>query len=243
MRIVAIVQARMGSTRLPGKVLSNIGGKTVLSRVVQRLRHSAQIEQLLVATTSKSADDAIVEECRRCSVAVFRGAEQDVLDRYYRAAQFARADVIVRITADCPLIDSEVADRTIQAFLDAKPDYASNTLERTYPRGLDTEVISTDALACAWREAKEPYQRSHVTPYLYQNPKVFRLLSVKGEGDYSSHRWTLDTPEDLEFIHLVYDRFIDQDDFHWHHVLALIEGEPAMAKVNGDIAQKALHEG
>jgi spore coat polysaccharide biosynthesis protein SpsF len=242
MRIVAIIQARTGSTRLPGKVLMDLGGETVLARVLRRLRHCALITDLLVATTNKSADDAIVTECDRCAVPVFRGEEEDVLDRYYQSAKFSRADVVVRITSDCPLIDPEVTDKTIQAFLDQKPDYASNVLERTYPRGLDTEVMTRQALETAWRESRQPYERAHVTPYLYQNTGKFRLLSVTAEMDCSAHRWTLDTAEDLQFIRAIYGHFRNKDDFHWRDVLALVECEPALARINRHIEQKVLHE-
>lgn len=243
MRVIAIVQARMGSTRLSGKVLRPLGGQTVLSRVIQRVRRFRLIDDLLVATTVEPADDAIMKEAERCSVEIFRGSEDDVLDRYYRAACQARADAVVRITSDCPLIDPEVSDHTIQKFLDSRPDYASNALERTYPRGLDTEVVRFAALERAWKEATEPYQRAHVTPYLYQNPDKFQVLSVKGPSDLSGYRWTLDTPEDLEFLQEVYARLGGAEDFTWHGVLRLMEREPGLAEKNQHIQQKALHEG
>lgn len=233
----------MGSTRLAGKVLKDIGGETALLRVVNRLRRSKLIESLLVATTNQPADDAIVQLCTRHSVAVFRGEEEDVLDRYYRAGQFARADVVVRVTSDCPLIDPEVTDKTIQAFLDLCPDYASNTLHRTYPRGLDTEVMTAQALEQCWRRATKPYQRSHVTPYIYEHPDLFKLHSVTGEEDHSGYRWTLDTPDDLAFIRAVYQRMGNDDSFHWRQVLALLEREPELVELNRHVSQKALHEG
>jgi len=180
MKIVAIVQARMGSTRLPGKVLLDLCGTSVLGWVASRVRLCRLIDEVVIATTTSPADEAIVEEAQRLAVAIFRGDEQDVLDRYYRAARMGNADVIVRITADCPLIDPDLTGETIEQFLAERPDYASNALERTYPRGLDTEVMSRQALERAWREAREPYQRAHVTPYIYQNPGQFRILSAKG---------------------------------------------------------------
>jgi spore coat polysaccharide biosynthesis protein SpsF len=201
------------------------------------------IDDLLIATTVEPADEAIVKEAERHAVEVFRGSENDVLDRYYRAACQARADAVVRITSDCPLIDPEVSDYTIQRFLDGQPDYASNALERTYPRGLDTEVVRFAALERAWKEASESYQRTHVTPYLYQNPDKFRLLSVKGNTDHSGYRWTLDTPEDLEFLQEVYVRLGEVGDFGWRDVFRLLQREPALAAMNQHIRQKALHEG
>jgi spore coat polysaccharide biosynthesis protein SpsF len=243
LKVVAIIQARMGSTRLPGKVLKDIEGETCLARVVNRLRRAALIDELLVATTDRPADDAIVVECRHCAVPVSRGDENDVLDRYFRAAQLSKADAVVRITSDCPLIDPDVTDKTIRAFLDERPDYASNVLQRTYPRGLDTEVISVPALERAWRAASQRYQRAHVTPYIYEQPNQFKTVSVTGQGDYSHYRWTLDTPEDLEFIRAVYARLKSHNDFVFQDVLNLLKREPELEEINRAIAQKPIHEG
>lgn len=243
MRIVTIVQARMGSTRLPGKVLIDLAGATVLSRVVQRLRHAELTGELVVATTCDPSDDLIVNECDRIGVRVFRGSESDVLDRYYHAAQAFNAEAIVRITSDCPLIEPEITDKTIRAFLDCRPDYASNTLRRTYPRGLDTEVVGFEALARTWELAQMPYQRSHVTAYIYEPPSHFKLLSVVGSEDYARHRWTLDTPDDLKFIRAVYEKVGDPGNFHWHEVLALLERKPELLDLNNHVPQKALLEG
>lgn len=242
MRIVAVVQARMGSSRLPGKVLKGLGGQSVLARVVQRLRRSSLISEVVVATSVSSGDEAVVREAERLNVGCFRGSEADVLDRFYRAARAFHADTVVRITSDCPLIDPEITDQTIRAFLNEQPDYASNGLERTYPRGLDTEAMTAEALARAWRKANEPYQREHVTPFLYEHPELFRILSVTNDIDCSAHRWTLDTPEDLEFIRAVYERFGDGDDFSWREVLRLVEREPALSQLNSHVQQKALKE-
>jgi spore coat polysaccharide biosynthesis protein SpsF len=242
MMIVAVIQARMGSKRLPGKVLKDLGGDTVLGRVVSRVRQCRLVNDLVVATSTDPTDDVILNECRRLGIRAFRGSEYDVLDRYYRAAREAQADVVVRITSDCPLIDPGVSDKTIQAFVDVRPDYASNVLERTYPRGLDTEVVTLAALECAWRDAREAYQREHVTPFLYEHPEHFRLLSVKGDHDYSQHRWTLDTQEDLEFLRAVYARILDGQDLPWRDVLNIVKSEPDLAELNRYIIQKALHE-
>ncbi len=243
MKVTAVIQARMGSTRLPGKVLMDLGGKTVLARVVDRLRRATLVNEILVATTGSIADDAIIQECRRIDVASFRGSEDDVLDRYYEAALLTTGEGIVRITSDCPLIDAQIADDTIRSFLDLRPDYASNSLQRTYPRGLDTEVMTRDALACAWREAQFPYQRAHVTPYLYENPGRFDILAVKGCFDYSDQRWTLDTPQDLAFIRAVYERLGNDDSFTWHDAMVVLQREPELVELNRGVMQKALHEG
>jgi spore coat polysaccharide biosynthesis protein SpsF len=239
MKIAAIIQARMSSNRLPGKVLKDLAGTTMLARVVERVRRCALIGEVLIATSSVESDQAIVSECDRIGVGVFRGSELDVLDRYYQAARFVGSEGVVRITSDCPLIDSEVTGHTIKKFLAAQPDYACNTLERTFPRGLDTEVMTFATLECAWKEAKEGYQREHVTPYIYQNPSLFKLFSVRGDADYSRHRWTVDTPEDLEFVRNVYERFKGMD-FGWTDVLRLLEREPQLAEINRRVPQKTL---
>jgi len=243
LKVVAIVQARMGSTRLPGKVLKDLAGETMLARVVERLRGTRLVNEVLIATTDRPADDAIVTECQKCSVAVSRGDQDDVLDRYFRAAQLMKADVVVRVTSDCPLLDPEITDKTIAAFLEARPDYASNVMVRTYPRGLDTEVMSFDTLARAWQRASKAYEREHVTPYITEHPSDFKLLSVLGDADFSNHRWTVDTPEDMDFVQAVYARLHPNDPFGWRDVLALLDREPELVDLNRAVQQKALHQG
>jgi spore coat polysaccharide biosynthesis protein SpsF len=243
MKTVAIIQARMGSSRLPRKVLKDLGGATVLDRVLNRLGRSRLIQESLVATTTEPADDAIVEHCERTGWKVFRGSEQDVLDRYYQATKYLNADVVVRITSDCPVIDPEVTDATIRAFLDQHADYASNIQVRTYPRGLDTEVVTVQALERAWRESTKPYQREHVTPYIYENPGKFKLHGIENDVDCSQHRWTVDTPEDLQLLRAIYAQFGGRDDFGWREVLELVEADPSLADINRNITQKAVHEG
>jgi spore coat polysaccharide biosynthesis protein SpsF len=215
----------------------------MLARVVRRAQRSRTLSEVIVATTISPADDAVVAECGRLGVVFFQGAEQDVLDRYYRAAQANLAEAVVRITSDCPLIDPGVLDQVVYAFLSAEPDYASNTLERTYPRGLDIEVITAAALERAWREAREFYQRVHVTPYFYENPNLFRLLSVRAEADYSGYRLTVDTSEDLDFVQKVYARLDNDISATWTDVLALLVREPALGELDRHIQQKALQEG
>jgi len=242
MNIVAIIQARMGSSRLPGKVLKDLGGETVLGRVVRRLRRSRQISNIVVATTTEPRDELIVAECDRLQASYFRGAEQDVLDRYYQAARANAAEAVVRVTSDCPLIDPELVDETAEVFRDEHADYASNVIPRTYPRGLDTEVFTFDALDRAWREAREPHQREHVTPYLYEHPQMFKLTSLSGAADYSRYRWTLDTREDLELLRAIYSRFDGRDDFSWQEALRLMEREPELAELNSQILQKSVRQ-
>lgn len=242
MKITAMVQARMGSTRLRGKVLKDLGGETALGRVVRRLRRAELIDEIVIATTTSESEEPILREARRLGVLSFRGDELDVLDRYYQAARAFQPDVVVRITSDCPLIDPEITDKTIGAFLRHRVDYASNALDRTYPRGLDTEVMTADALGMAWRKAKLPYEREHVTPFLYEHPELFKLLPVTNDVNYSAHRWTLDTREDLEFIRAIYARFENRDDFSWCDVIEVLEREPELVEVNRHVRQKVLHE-
>jgi len=243
MKVITIIQARMGSTRLPGKVLKDLGGESVLARAVKRVRRTKLAGEVVIATTNNSADSEIVAECERIAANVFRGDENDVLDRYYQCALSFGADAVVRITSDCPLIDSDVTDKTVHSFLDRRPDYASNTLERKYPRGLDTEVMTMEALTVAWQDARKPYQRAHVTPYLYENPGRFRLLPVCGFRDYSHYRWTLDTDEDLALLRTLYERMNNRDDFSWLDLVKLLEQEPELADMNRGVMQKALAEG
>jgi spore coat polysaccharide biosynthesis protein SpsF len=242
MKTLAIIQARMGSSRLPGKVLMDLCGASVLDRVVSRLGRSQEITQIVVATTSAPADDAIVRECDRLQALCFRGSEDDVLGRYYECARAYPANAIVRITSDCPLIDPNLVDETIRMFRSEHADYASNVIPRTYPRGLDTEVFTCDALERAGREAREPYEREHVTPYFYQHPETFRLASVSGAVDYSHYRWTLDTREDLELLRAIYSRFEGRDDFSWQDVIALMKREAQLAELNSQVLQKSLRE-
>jgi len=239
--IVAMVQARMGSTRLPGKVLFDLAGETVLARVVRRVQRARLVQQVVVATSTSDTDSAIVDESSRLGIECFRGSEQDVLDRYYQAAKRVTADVIVRITSDCPLIDPELVDETVHVFLAKNADYASNVSPRLYPRGLDTEVFSMPALERAWREADQAHEREHVTPYFYEHPEIFRLAFAPAKSDYSHHRWTLDTPEDLALLRAIYQAFHDRLDAGWREVLEFVEQRPDLAALNSGVVQKSTH--
>ncbi len=245
MRTVAFIQAHMGSSRLPGKVLLDLAGSSVLSRVVARVRRFRRIDEAWVVTSILPVDDVIEKACAGWKIPVFRGSDADVLDRFYRAARSARADACVRITSDCPLIDPGVSDRVIRAFQEASPpvDYASNKIPQSFPRGLDTEVFTATALERAWREAKEPYQRAHVTIYLYENPGAFRLLPVTSDVDRAGWRWTVDTAEDLAFVREIYARFAPRDDFSWEEVLELLRREPALTEINRHVIQKDPRDG
>lgn len=242
MRIVAIIQARMNSDRLPGKVLKNICGKSMLSRVVQRVNCATSLDNVVVATSDTNVDDLIENECHKLGVSVFRGSENDVLDRFFQAALVYKAEIVVRITADCPLIEPAVIDKVVQAFLGSDVDYASNTLIRTYPRGLDVEVISLHALTMAWKNSIKPYHRAHVTPYVYENADLFKLLSITNSSDWSKYRWTVDTPEDLQFVRRVYEILGGISLFSWKDVLKLCERDQSLVELNCNVQQKQLEK-
>jgi spore coat polysaccharide biosynthesis protein SpsF len=244
MNIVCIVQARTGSTRLPGKVLKKICGKTVLEHVIDRLKRVKNIDKIVVATTLLERDNAIVEEAERLNVYYFKGSERDVLSRYYYAAKENSTDVVVRVTSDCPLISNEVTEKVIQYYLDNnfKYDYVSNTIDRTYPRGLDTEVFSFNALERAFNEAKSERDREHVTPYIWDNPKMFKVYQYKNKINYSNLRWTLDTMEDFQLISSIYDKLYFQkgNKFNMNDILDLYKKYPELVKINEDIVQKQI---
>lgn len=244
MVVAAIIQARMGSTRLPGKVLKPIIGAPMLSHVVERTRRAVKVDQVIVATTIRGQDEPIVDLCAAEGWPYFRGSENDLLDRYYRAALHFGTDVIVRITADCPLIDPGIIDKTVAAYLESlpRPDYVSTGLpHRTYPRGLDTEVFSFAALERAWSEDADPAWREHVTPYIYRHPGLFRLGGVTNTFDHSEMRWTVDTPEDIRFVRLVFEHF-GHNRFSWGDVLPVLAAYPEWLAINEHIQQKVVPE-
>lgn len=242
MKVVAIIQARMESTRLPGKVLLDLAREPMLVRVVDRARRGTALHKVVIATTTKPADDAIVQLCAERGWPWFRGSENDVLDRYYRAAVAYGADVVIRITSDCPLVDPLILDNVVHELVERQPDidYASTAFpRRTFPRGLDTEVIRFDALERTWREDRNPVWREHVTPYIYHNPHAFRIHGVMNNEDLSHMRWTVDTFEDLTFMRKIYDYFC-HDRFSWLEVLGVLEQHPEWLNINRHVEQKVI---
>jgi len=242
---VAIIQARMSSTRLPGKVLLDIAGQPMLRRVVERTQRAKFVDQVIVATSEDLSDNPVSEYCSLHGIACFRGSRDDVLDRFYQTALNYPADVIVRITADCPLIDPDVIDRVVGRFLEGGLDYVTNRLRYTYPDGLDVEAFSFAALERAWREADRHAEREHVTPYLRESGK-FQTANVECEIDLSPRdlRWTVDTASDLEFVRVVYDRIgNDGNLFRLHDILQLLEREPDLAGLAGkDIRNEGYYK-
>lgn len=239
-RVEAIIQARMGSTRLPGKVMMDLCGKPVLWHVLERVKQATLIDDIVVATSSEQADDRIDNFCRINGINCFRGEESDVLSRYYYAAKQYPADAIVRITADCPLIDPYVIDTVIACFRDSSCEYAANFgEERTYPRGLDCEVFRASLLKRAFHEATEEYEREHVTPFMYW--KQDNIAHVARQQDDSSMRWTLDTKEDFQLIEEIYRQFYHgKHDFYTEEILAFLKENPAICKLNQNIKQKSV---
>ncbi|MFC2027887.1 cytidylyltransferase domain-containing protein [Chloroflexota bacterium] len=240
-KTVAIIQARMGSTRLPEKVLKDLAGQTVLERVINRAFRAKVLNTVVVATTTKPSDDAIIRLCQEKDWRYFRGSEEDVLDRYYKAALENEADVVVRITSDCPLIEPKIIEQLVAEFMShySEVAYVSNTRARTFPLGLDAEVMSFHALERAWNEDDNPAWREHVTPYILRHPEKFRIRDVTAESDYSYMRWTVDTAEDLAFVRKIYDHFPD-DTFSWEDVLRVLEMNPDWLKINQHVQQKVL---
>ena len=230
--IVAIVQARISSTRLPGKVLEPILGAPMLTRQLERIARAKRIDQLVVATSDRADDEPIERLCKERSIPAFRGAIDDVLDRFYKAALPYHADHVVRLTGDCPLTDAGLIDDIIGFHVDGGFDYASNTLVPTYPDGLDVEVMRHTALARAWREAQLPSEREHVTPYL-KNRASFRVGNFTAPVDRSHLRWTVDEPEDLALIRDIYAELYPRNhEFTSEDVYALLRRRPELETVN-----------
>jgi spore coat polysaccharide biosynthesis protein SpsF len=244
--VVAIIQARMGSSRLPGKVLKDIGGEPMLFREAVRARRAQSVGQVIIATTMDEGDDAIAEFCASRGVPCFRGDPYDVLDRYYQAACLFGADTIVRLTGDCPLIDPHEIDRTVHAFFDAGVDFAANRLpppwKRTTPGGMDTEVVSFAALRRAWQEAEAKYAREHVMPFFYEEDGRFDILLVDLEPDLGHLRLTVDTPKDLELIRCIYERFGNSDDFSLNEIVAYLDLHPSLIELNAAVEYKDYRE-
>jgi spore coat polysaccharide biosynthesis protein SpsF (cytidylyltransferase family)/predicted dehydrogenase len=239
--ITAIIQARMSSTRLPGKVLLNIQGKPLLGHVIYRIKASRLINQIVIATSSNEKDRAIINFAQQCGIPYYVGSEDDVLDRFYQTARSFGADVIVRITSDDPFIDPEVIDRVVTFYLNHQDslDYASNWIKPTYPEGLDVEVFSFAALEKAWLEAKKPSEREHVTPYIWNHPELFRLSNIENEEDLSNLRWTVDIEADLRFTREIYARLYHGQVFLMKDVLALLSREPELNLINSGVAKRA----
>jgi spore coat polysaccharide biosynthesis protein SpsF len=243
MRRVAILQARMTSTRLPGKVLMDLAGRPMLSRQIDRLRRSQTLDEIVIATTTNLTDGPVVEWAQANHVVCFRGSESDVLSRYVGAARHARAEVVVRVTGDCPLIDPEILDEVVRALETSDPacDYASNVIDRTYPRGLDTEALYADVLFRVDRLARSAPAREHVTYFIHgERRDLFLLRSVKAADDNSDLRWTVDTPEDLATIRRIYlEAGLADRPLAYPELVRWVRSRPDIARSNANVEQKS----
>lgn len=239
----AIIQARMGSTRLPGKVMAQIAGKPMIERVIERVAKAKCVDQIVIATTCLPEDDVLCAWAARMGHPFYRGSQLDVLDRYYQAALVARPSRIVRITSDCPLIDPSLIDEAVEIQDRTGADYVSNKVRPTLPVGEDIEVFWFNGLAEAWRHATMEYERVHVTPYFYKNPGRFQLQALAVQGDFTGLRWTVDTEQDLEFVRQLYAVASDLDArLGWRDILEILKRSPHISEINSQVRQKALEE-
>ncbi len=239
-KATAIIQARMSSSRLPGKVLKKILGWPMLLLMIERVKRSELVDKVIVATSTSIDDEAIVDFCSRNSVECFRGNLEDVLDRYYQSAKFYKADPIVRLTGDCPLIEPTIIDKCIKEYFDGHPglDIVSNTIDISYPDGLDVSVFSFKALELAWKQAKLPSEREHVVPWIIKNADcskgtLFKSKAIVNSTNFSDWRWTVDEPEDFEFVKRIYEFLYQKNScFSWQDIIALVEQQPQLQEIN-----------
>ncbi|HZR22186.1 MAG TPA: glycosyltransferase family protein [Vicinamibacterales bacterium] len=243
MKTVPIIQARMTSSRLPGKILKPILGRPMLELLIERLRRAKHVDDVVVATTSRPTDDPVEELCARIGAGCFRGSEDDVLDRVLGAAHAHAVDLIVEITGDCPLIDPTVVDRLVEMYHEGGADYVANVLTRTYPRGLDTQVFPTSVLEDVARLTNDPVDHEHVSLYIYEHPERFRLRNLESglPERYWSLRLTVDTPQDFALITAIYEALYPaHPDFALADVIALLDRRPDLVALNADIQQKPV---
>jgi spore coat polysaccharide biosynthesis protein SpsF len=233
--MLTILQARMSSTRLPGKVLMPLAGEPMLARQIERVRRAKSAGRIVVATSTDPSDDAINVLCRTLHVACFRGSLKDVLGRFHGALRaFGPAETVVRLTGDCPLTDPEVIDATIDLHFKEQADYTSNTGDLTFPKGLDVEVFKAEHLEAAFREAHDPYEREHVTPFLYRHPERFVQARLECDPPMGHLRWTVDTPDDYAFTERVYDAlYRAKPEFTSEDIARLTERWPQKARDDG----------
>jgi spore coat polysaccharide biosynthesis protein SpsF len=237
--VVAIIQARMGSSRLPGKVLRKVLGRELLSYQVERIRRCNQIDQVVIATTTKAIDHPIVEYCINNKILYYRGDEEDVLSRYYEAAVNYQADVIVRLTGDCPLLDPEIVDYMIAMYEKNPNHYVSNVIQRTFPRGFDIEIIPFQLLKEINEQATSAYDREHVTTFLRNQSTIFPTIDVTNERDLSNYRLTVDTFEDFQLIQKIIEELYPNNPcFSLKDVVELLASQPKLLQLNAHIEQK-----
>lgn len=234
--ITAIIQARLGSTRLPGKTLMTIEGDSLIGHLVRRVKESKYVNNIIIATTTKEKDNAIVNFAKNNDLKFYRGSEGDVLDRFYKAAIEYDVETIVRVTPDCPLLDPKIMDSVISQYIDGNYDFVCNTMPPTYPDGLDTEVFSFKTLERAWNEAKKSSEREHVTSYIYNHPAFFKIYNCVNDIDYSGMRWVVDEEADYKYISEVYKMLYREGEvFYMDDVLDLLSKYPELNDINKNI--------
>ena len=240
MRTIIIVQARMGSTRFPGKILKKVMGRPLLEYQIERLNKVKNVDDVVIATTTNEKDTPVQELCDALKCSYFRGSESDVLSRFYGAAEEFNAECIVRINSDCPLIDPSVVEGMIEHYVKHSDlDYLSNILQKSYPIGLHTEVFSMEVLRKVNEQAMDPLEREHVTPYIYRNPIMFKLFSYAIGDDLSKYRWTVDYPEDFELIRIILEHcYPNKPNFGMFDIIDLMEKKPKLAKINSQFNQQ-----
>jgi spore coat polysaccharide biosynthesis protein SpsF (cytidylyltransferase family) len=238
MKIWAIIQARLGATRLPGKVLLKLNGRTVLEHVIARVLKAKTINGVVVATTVNKEDLSIVHLVSGKGISVYCGSSEDVLDRYYQAARLFNIEHVIRITADCPVIDPKIIDRVVSDYFKKQADYCSNTLRETFPDGQDVEVFSFKALTIAWRNAKLSSEREHVTPYIRKRAKLFKLVSYENKIDLSKKRWTLDRIEDYRLLKILFQHLYKNNSFFgMQEIINFLKENSDLEKINGFIVR------
>lgn len=237
-KLAIIIQARIGSTRLPGKVLADIEGKSMLWHTCSRLKLSKYSPEIIIATTNSEEDKKILKLAGILNLKSYSGSVDDVLDRYYQTALTFRVKIIARITADCPLIDPNVFDKVLETFLEGNYDYISNTIPPTFPDGLDVEVFTFEVLEKAWKEAKLNSEREHVTTYIWKHPEVFTIAYVLNDKDISYMRWTVDEEDDLQFVREIYKYLYSKEEiFLMDDIVELLKQKPELMKINSQYSR------
>ena len=235
MKIVTVIQSRMGSRRLPGKAMIKIGKKPALQQVLDRLRPSKYIKEIYLATTKNPKDDALEHWAIKNNIKCFRGSETDVLNSYYQIVNKTKSDGIVRITGDCPLIDCQIVDQVLKTFIEGDFDCVTNAHPATYPDGLDVEIFSRLAINKTWREAKSDFEHEHINVYIYEHPKLFKIKAVNSKKDLSKYRWTLDTLDDLRLLKLIFGECEKSKIYcHMEDILKILKKHPNWKKINSD---------
>jgi spore coat polysaccharide biosynthesis protein SpsF len=229
---------------MPGKIFKTLAGKQMLWHVANRLSYAKMIDKIIIATTTLPKDDQVEQFCKVNGISFFRGSSNDVLSRYYEAAKIYNAEIVIRVTSDCPVIDPYIIDAMLTQFINEDHiDYLSNSIRRTFPRGLDAEIFTFSALEKTYNEAKLDYEHEHVTPYIYNNPDKFIIKNYANDTDFSFHRWTVDTEEDFKLIETIYNSLYKPGNiFLFKDILQLLERRPELTKLNQDIKQKKLGE-